>query len=199
MEVLTEWGVNIYKFKLDENDKILDNIMKHMRNGDFNSIHEWNAKVSYVLSESHTDNKNFEILKFITNKIKNCISHIPNFKGLTFGKPPPFKEDLWINFYKKGDYQDVHHHTEPNIKYSYVYFAKYNHDKDAKLIIGNNKTARGRSCLNTGEILFQLTEEKVIHVQQGDLIIFPSYLLHYVEKQESVGPRITVVGNLFSF
>ena len=43
----------------------------------------------------------------------------------------------------------------------------------------------------------QITEEKCILVEQGDLIIFPSYLPHYVEKQKNVGPRITISGNIF--
>jgi hypothetical protein len=195
MEVLTEWGVNIYKFKIDENEKILDEIMKHRRDIDFNVNREWNAKVSQILSNTKT-NKEFNILVFLKNKIENYISRIPNCKGLTLCTPPHIKPDLWINMYKKGDYQGAHRHMYPNnIKYSLVYFAKYNPDTDAKLMFGNPNTTE--LILMSGEI--KIIEKKFIPVNEGEVILFPSYLPHCVEKHESDTERITVSGNLYSF
>jgi hypothetical protein len=194
MEVLSEWGINIYKFKIDENEKILDEITKDRRDIDFNLNPEWNAKVSQILSDSHID-KELNILKFITNKIENYISRIPNCKGLTLCIPPHNKPDLWINMYKKGDYQGAHRHMCPNIKYSLVYFAKYNPDTDAKLMFGNPNTTE--LILMSDEI--KITEKKFIPVNEGEVILFPSYLPHCVEKHESDTERITVSGNLYSF
>ena len=195
MEVLTEWGVNIYKFKIDENEKIIDEIMKHGRNTDCNTNPEWNAKVSQILSDSHII-KEIKFLSFFKNKIENYISRIPNCKGLTLCIPPYFKPDLWINIYKKGDYQGAHRHIYPNyIKYSLVYFAKYNPDTDAKLMFGNPNTTE--LILMSDEL--KIIEKKFIPVNEGEVILFPSYLPHCVEKHESDTERITISGNLYSF
>ena len=35
------------------------------------------------------------------------------------------------------------------------------------------------------------------NIKEGDLVIFPSYLDHFVEEQKHDGPRITIAGNLF--
>ena len=195
MEVLTEWGINFYKFKIDENEKILDEIIKHMGDINFNTNPDWNAKLSHILCDSHID-KELNILKLITKKIENSISHIPKCKGLSLCSSIDSKSDLWVNIYNKGDYQGTHRHTHPpNIKYALVYFAKYNTDTDAKLVFGNPDTTE--LFLMSGEM--KITDEKFIPMNEGEVIIFPSYLPHYVEKHESDTQRITVSGNLFSF
>jgi len=45
----------------------------------------------------------------------------------------------------------------------------------------------------------KIIEKKIIPVNEGEVVIFPSYLPHYVEKHESDTQRITVSGNLYSF
>lgn len=195
MEVLTEWGVNFYKFKIDENEKIIDEIMKHMGDIDFNISPKWNCKMSHILSDQHID-KELNIFKIITNKVKKYISYIPDRKGLTLRRTPNSKSELWVNIYNKGDYQDAHDHTDPNnIKYGLVYFVKYNPDTDAKLVFGNPDTAELTLIPPTLKII----DEKFIPMNEGEVIIFPSYLPHYVEKHESDTQRITVSGNLYSF
>jgi len=195
MEVLTEWGINFYKFKIDENEKILDEIIKHIGDIDLNANPEWNAKVSHILYDSHID-KESNTFKIITNKINNCISHIPKCKGLTLFNDLYFKPDLWVNIYNKENYQGAHRHTYPgNIKYALVYFAKYNPDTDSKLVFGNPDTTE--LFLMSGKM--KIIDEKFIPMNEGEVIIFPSYLPHYVEKHESDTQRITVSGNLYSF
>lgn len=192
MEVLTEWGVNLYKFKIDENEKILEWIFDSMKLDD-NKVEQsdkWNAKISRVIGGEFPSPQP-PILKFLIDKIENCISHIPKCKGLTLRVRQCI--DLWVNIYNKGDYQGAHRHVNlDNIKYTFVYFAKYNPDTDAKLVFGNPDTTK--LILISGEV--KIIDEKFIPMNEGEVIIFPSYLPHYVEKHESDTQRITVSGNL---
>tara|TARA_B110000444_G_C18609434_1_gene486912 strand:+ start:79 stop:735 length:657 start_codon:yes stop_codon:yes gene_type:complete len=201
MEVLTEWGVNIYKFKLDENDKILAEIGKsEMVTESPSYTEEWNAKMSRVITDNGQDVKLY-VIQFLKEKIKKLTHNFNRISLHSCGNTDCICSDIWINIYKTGDFQGTHTHnndlfwggTHVQPILSFVYFAKYDHERDAHFYIGNPETAE----LGIMGPSLQITEEKCILVEQGDLIIFPSYLPHYVEKQKNVGPRITISGNIF--
>jgi len=50
------------------------------------------------------------------------------------------------------------------------------------------KNGKGRPCFS---------RSFVPDVKQGDVIIFPFFMVHEVSKQECDGPRITFSGNLY--
>jgi hypothetical protein len=205
MEVLTEWGINIYKFKLDENDKILAEIEKSEMVIDTPSYtEEWNAKMSRVITDNGQDVKLY-VIQFLKEKIKKLTRNFNRISLHYCGGTDCICSDIWINIYKTGDFQGTHRHINDGFSdefttlekrspiFSFVYFAKYDHERDAHFYIGNPKTTK--LGMMDGDL--QITEEKCILVEQGDLIIFPSYLPHYVEKQKNIGPRITISGNIF--
>jgi hypothetical protein len=204
MEILNEWGiVDIYKFKLDEHEYIYNEAMKHEIESEFTDYPHWNAKISHIIHNGVSD-KECHLFQFLVNKIKNHIMHIPAFKGLSFCLPPTNLDDIWMCICKKGDCQHIHDHRNyfqrdypGSCKYNFVYFVKYNPDKDAKLVVGNPKTTRAIIRPNAGAYGYKIVEEKIIDAQEGDLIIFPAGLSHYVQEQLCEGPRITIVGNLF--
>ena len=204
MEILNEWGiVDIYKFKLDEHEYIYNEAMKHEIESEFTVYPNWNAKVSHIVKDEMVG-KSCHLFQFLINKIKNHIMHIPAFKGLLFGLPPPKRDDIWMCVCKKGDFQHIHDHRNyfqadypGSCKYNFVYFVKYNPDKDAKLVVGNPKTTQAILKPRAGAYGYKIVEEKIINAQEGDLIIFPAGLAHYVQEQLCEGPRITIIGNLF--
>ncbi len=201
MKIVTDWGgADIYKFKLDEHEYIYNEAMKHEIESEFTVYPIWNAKVSRIVKH-----ESCHLFQFMLNKIKNHIMHIPTFKGLSFSLPPSHEIcDIWMCICNKGDYQYVHNHHnyfQPDYPgsciYNYVYFVKYNPDKDAKLVVGNPETMQAIIKPRDGQYIYKIGEEKIIDAQEGDLIIFPAGLYHYVQKQLCEGPRITIVGNLF--
>jgi len=107
-------------------------------------------------------------------------------------------EDYWINMYKKGHSQELHWHMDRDnglhVLFSFVYFAKFDHQKDAKLIFIN--PASPVNCKEL-EVLPSFADEIAADVKEGQLIIFPNIMLHRVEEQKVDGPRITVAGNLY--
>jgi len=115
--------------------------------------------------------------------------------------------ELWSSKYTKGMHQASHNHIDKGELFSFVYFANYDPTKDADLVFVKDMTmAKHNGFLMKGSP-YTLCEELENHpifsnqvtlnIKEGDLVIFPSYLDHFVEEQKHDGPRITIAGNLY--
>jgi len=114
--------------------------------------------------------------------------------------------DTWINIYNKGHYQDDHFHIideddedykgHPPSYFSFTYFAKYDTINDGKFAFVDPSPA---------PLLYEQWSDKckffkreiIPDVKEGDILIFPSHLIHKVNKQMTDGPRITFSGNFY--
>jgi len=115
--------------------------------------------------------------------------------------------ELWCSKYTKGMYQASHNHVDINEIFSFVYLAKYDPSKDAKLVFVKDMTMANMNGFLVEGSSYTLCEELQEHpifsnevtlnIKEGDLVIFPSYLQHLVEEQKHDGPRITIAGNLY--
>ena len=116
--------------------------------------------------------------------------------------------ELWCSKYTKGMYQAEHNHLDKGEIFSFVYFAKYDKTKDANLVFVkdmSNANQKGFLVDNSPNTLHEELREHpafcnhvtLDNIKEGDLVIFPSYLDHFVEEQKHDGPRITIAGNLF--
>ena len=109
-------------------------------------------------------------------------------------------DDIWMNIYNKGHSQEMHSHLlgiperrEP--LFSFSYFAKYDPEIDAKFVFINHTIPR-IDCKELYKLRSFLPETQ-IDVEEGDILIFPSFLLHRVEEQKSDHQRITISGNFY--
>ena len=116
--------------------------------------------------------------------------------------------ELWCSKYTKGMYQDEHNHLDNGEIFSFVYFANYDKTKDANLVFVkdmSNANQKGFLVDNSPNTLHEelrghpafCNHVTLDNIKEGDLVIFPSYLDHFVEEQKHDGPRITIAGNLF--
>ena len=115
--------------------------------------------------------------------------------------------ELWCSKYTKGMYQASHNHVDINEIFSFVYFAKYDPSKDADLVFIKDITMANMNGFLVEGSSYTLCEELqehpifsnqvILNIKEGDLVIFPSYLQHLVEEQKHDGPRITIAGNLY--
>ena len=87
MEVLNEWGVNIYKFKINEKEEILEGIFDSIKLDDnnHNKSDQWNAKISRVIGVLPSPQP--PILKFLRDKIEKHIRPIADFTSMSFISP----------------------------------------------------------------------------------------------------------------
>lgn len=106
--------------------------------------------------------------------------------------------DIWVNKYEKGHSQDLHWHVHEDrkIMFSFVCFLKYDSTKDANFVFVNPIPKHGIHCQKLREHpSFSVTMKP--HVEEGTIMIFPPWMLHYVETQKSEGSRITMAGNFY--
>ena len=101
--------------------------------------------------------------------------------------------EAWLNKYERGDSQEVHTHIgADNCTFSCSYFAQYALN-DARFLFYDPDQTK-----HLGD--FTKHYDGVVNtwfpdVQEGDIIIFPSWIHHQVEPHRSDTTRITVSAN----
>lgn len=109
--------------------------------------------------------------------------------------------DMWFNHYINGDWQEVHSHVGKSIfrypsNFSCIHFLSYNPEIHSPVIfVDPNEHIRYSSLemnINHYESRYKA------RIEEGDFIMFPSYLQHYVPKGNPTPdyPRVTVAINL---
>jgi hypothetical protein len=108
---------------------------------------------------------------------------------------------MWWNYYSNGEWQEQHTHVSKSIfgyppTFSCVHFLKFNPEIHEPLIFVDPNEHLRYSSLDmefTG-----YNNRYKLNVREGDLVMFPSYLTHYVRpgKPTPEYPRITIAFNL---
>lgn len=102
----------------------------------------------------------------------------------------------WLNFANKGE--SHHAHTHQNSVYSGVlYIQTGDNPEDSGRIHFSNTTSPGTFSFVVNEFNKYNANSWWVPVTAGDILIFPSYLAHYVEKSESEKTRISLAFNTF--
>jgi len=115
-------------------------------------------------------------------------------------KPPPNNIELktiWFNSYKKGQYQEAHDHLEfgASSPFSFIYYLKLPEDSPGKTVFLNE--GYGKYKFFYSDNLNIVPHSIIPNVKEGQYIIFPSFLTHYVSHHSSENEkRITVAGNI---
>ena len=95
----------------------------------------------------------------------------------------------WVNFYTRGDFQEVHYHSDAD--FAAVFFANVE-DNFSKFYFHNRLAGlvppKIHKLLNLGDCW-------VPGISSGDIIFFPAYLLHGVTPHQSDVTRKTLAFN----
>lgn len=176
-----------YHGEVEKHQQLKDKLLSELTVDKLSQPKEWNCSVQ---SSFETDNN------FSWDYFYECIK--PNLLDMhqqLQGNPLTqlIMTEAWLNQYKRGDSQEVHTHIGgDDCTFSCAYFAQYAkndarfifYDPDQTKHLGNySKHYKG--VLNTW----------FPDVQEGDIIIFPSWLHHQVEPHRSDTTRITVSAN----
>lgn len=120
----------------------------------------------------------------------------PYFLQLPYKKQGSLKfSDPWMNVYEKGCYQEAHQHLAGGHQLSYCYIAELP-DGSGKFGFWNEQFRNYCSNSLNEIVSFDVVEWGFPQVQQGDLLIFPSFLIHQVTYHGVDEPRVTVSGNV---
>ena len=111
--------------------------------------------------------------------------HLERYLGFLNTKESVYLDQPWINFYKKGQWQEQHAHCGSYISYTYCV-----EEGDASFFF--HSPYKTVAMLSNG-----IAKEKMEYVlKKGDILIFPSFLDHSVTANKSDKERITIAGNV---
>ena len=158
------------------------------------------------------------VMQFQGLQMNNLSSNIGGYQGKDFDRYYPdfqksvinslprkiqgnFKVESWININDKGNFNIRHHHFDPDIVLSGVYYFEVS-DKSGKIIFHDPRSPLIRLAKD-----FQIFGSPDdfngnYHVQPKEnmIIFFPSWLEHSVQSSRSDKPRISIAFNIrFSY
>lgn len=123
----------------------------------------------------------------------------------------PFLEDLnpnspnldivsepWLNMYEKYDSQEYHNHLGPSNHFSCAYLLDIPQNSGEIIFTRDNGGFYEQTGLSRKfNIPFDVEKFKPNNQRQGMLLIFPSYLGHYVSPNLSENKRATISANFY--
>ena len=176
-----------YHGEVENHQQLKDKLLSELTDDKLSQPKEWNCSVQ---SSFETDN-NFSWDYFYECIKPNLLDMHQQLKGNPLHQFT--MTEAWLNKYGRGDSQEVHTHIgADNCTFSCSYFAQYALNDARFLFYAPDQTK------HLGE--FTKHYSGVVNtwfpdVQEGDIIIFPSWLHHQVEPHRSDTTRITVSAN----
>ena len=176
-----------YHGEVEKHQELKDKLLSELTDDKLSQPKEWNCSVQ---SSFETEN-NFSWDYFYECIKPNLLDMHQQLKGNPLHQFT--MTEAWLNKYGRGDSQEVHTNIgADNCTFSCSYFAQYALN-DARFLFYDPDQTK-----HLGE--FTKHYSGVVNtwfpdVQEGDIIIFPSWLHHQVEPHRSDTTRITVSAN----
>lgn len=106
-------------------------------------------------------------------------------------------DEVWINIMKPGDFNPPHNHVGGDI--SFVLYLQIP-DGLKEEYEGNKSNNAGPGTIEFyyGQPDSWVTSGHAFLPEEGDLLIFPAQLIHFVQPYRSSGERISIAGNIES-
>jgi uncharacterized protein (TIGR02466 family) len=102
--------------------------------------------------------------------------------------------DAWLNRYTKGNFQEVHNHCGEGNFFSAVYFLET--PKNTGEFLFFDDSTDFYATMNFHKIFkHQFGSSFKVNVKEGDILIFPSHILHQVTQNSSNQIRATIAMN----
>ena len=201
---MTQKGIEIFPitvFKTNiSNNKKLKTVLapKIIKNSDLLTIPEdWTT--DRVKTSFDREPEGFEILQegspYRELLLREYVSALENVFDKEFNF---FVRNIWYNYYSDGEYQEEHDHLGNPFHqshFSLIHFLSYNPEEHTPPEF-RDPLAQLR-CLSLELDSNRCGEVYVPEIQEGDLLMFPSYLTHRVLPCKKTDyPRITISFNI---
>ena len=193
-EILKFFPEPIFKYKVDKFEQLNEELIKYiyeLQNKDKEGIKRsnqggWHSE-NFRLADENSIQKKFAIAlqKYILNTFQNMGWKIKD-KNIRI-------KEMWAIINKRDNFNISHIH--PNCFLSAAYYVKAP-DNCGRFIIENPNMAKKYAhpeIENKNELNIEITG---LDIEEGDLIIFPSYLPHKVGKNQSGEERVVISFNV---
>ena len=184
------FGIPVYSTKLEQHEKYKQDFSSYITDDKFFTVNEnWSSKTQTTLNNSYNNELPWsdlvsEIHKHLNEYIKIFQPKV-NYTIETTG---------WMNRYFKGDYQEQHNHVNENNIFSCAYMLDVPENSGNFVFVN---TALDFYSYTGFDNMFNVSPVRsfIPPLNEGDLIIFPSYVEHFVSKNLSDKTRATVSMN----
>lgn len=181
------YNVSNYEKYNEDLSSYIYNIYDNDKSGlQLSNINGWHSK-PFNLKEKNSPPNNFFL------GIKDYIYDVFDKYGWVFNPEKIKCEAMWAVINKKGNFNIEHIHA--NCHLSAAYYVKVPKNSGNFKIFNPNNISRNRFPLQSKPTDLNILSAS-LKVNEGDLLIFPSYLPHAVGKNESDEDRIVVSFNL---
>lgn len=145
-----------------------------------------------------------EINSFIFHKDSIFLKYYYDYVKKFFDKPVEFEfEDIWLNVYSKGEFQEQHTHSTPGIfvrrsHFSCIHYLKFDSEVHEPVIFVDPIEEKRYNTIEMDSNYYGNGRWSP-YVREGDLLMFPPYLSHYVSKSDPTpnNPRISISFNIW--
>lgn len=193
------FGEQFYKITVDDCTK---NNLRETINKEFDKIKDSFGSWSHCKVDStffkdewltNYDSINYDgLIETIEKELRKILENQnANFDDIIVYPP-------WLNVYNKFDFQEPHDHIGTTSQFSCIYFLQYDSTCDAKLYF-NNPNRQIHELIGMNKIFNNKNYQNNFYpeISEGQLLIFPSYMVHGVSVQHSDNkPRITIAANI---
>ena len=193
--------IHIYQTHIKENELIKDelsnNIEKYVKDKSLKIPGGWltdNIETSF-------GNSNTNIELFGDNSIVH--DYYEKYLSKIFDKDVKMiLNHMWFNYYSNGEYQEPHHHVDggcvmnDKAHFSCIHYLKFNENiHEPAIFVDPLSLIRSHSIEIDSN---NYNDRYVPNVREGTLLMFPSYLEHYVRKNTPTpdDPRVTIAFNI---
>jgi len=158
------------------------NYISYLKKDNLQNLGNITSKNNYVLRNTIFNNINF----FLEISVKEYFKKIINpLRDIT-----PYITQSWVNFTYKDQYHHLHNH--PNSIVSGVLYINTNNDNITFYKKFNSELRIEPKNFNDFN-----SNSHTYNVNTGDLILFPSYIDHYVSNKKFSDERISLSFNVF--
>jgi hypothetical protein len=188
MEAISIFAIPVVRTNVPDTDELkrqyLPEILKRYETGAYHQPTLWEA------DRLHTS---FEALP--QDQVINPIPEAYQRLLRQFVVAPNIRVQLWHNVYWKGEeYQEKHNHIPCH--FSLIHFLSFNKGEHKAPIFYDPARNIKAYCRHESVPTAYWQESTSIEVAEGDVLVFPSYLEHYVPPGKYSTPRVTVSMNI---
>lgn len=185
----------LYQYSLREKNQVLKElllpkILQYKKDFEIEPPSGWISNKVY--SSFEKDKLNYKM--FIQSD--EVRTHYEQHFSRVFGQGTTFSfTTAWFNYYENGEFQEEHDHVglsfnEPDAHFSAIHFLQFDPNRHVPVVFLDSLSKLNRRYTDSYKYIPEIRE--------GDLLIFPAHLSHYVKPSEPTPdyPRITVAFNL---
>jgi len=180
----------VHDFANEQLDSIQQEIKNSINNISFDKkTSPWGDSVETTFSKDHSVNDIEQYgLQALHSTILSVVDSYCN--EINYPKPDFILTESWFNFYQTNDFQYDHTHPQNRISGVYYYQATEN---DGKIRFQNPNPFMQFGGFPGDRIPIEALSYKP---KTGRIILFPSWLSHRVNINNTVGERISIAFNL---